>query len=73
MDVDDWLAHVEELPSVQFLPIDRHTAVQSVRLPEPFHQDPADRIIVATARRFNLPLLTADNRIRSYSHVKTIW
>jgi len=73
MEVDDWLNHVETLPGVRILPIDRHTAVQSTGLPETFHQDPADRIIVATARRLNLPLVTADKRIRTYSYVKTIW
>ena len=73
MDVEDWLSYTETLPGVRFLPVDRHTAVQSVSLPEPFHQDPADRIIVSTARGLNLPLITADQQIRNYDHVKTIW
>jgi PIN domain nuclease of toxin-antitoxin system len=73
MDVEDWLGHAATLPGVRFLGVDRHTAVQSVRLPEPFHQDPADRIIVSTARGLNLPLVTADREIRAYGHVKTIW
>ncbi len=73
MDVEDWLSHAAALPGVRFLPVDRHILVQSVRLPEPFHQDPADRIIVSTARGLNLPLLTVDQKIRAYSHVKTIW
>jgi len=73
MDVEDWLGHAAALPGVRFVPLDRHTAVQSVRLPEPFHQDPADRIIVATARGLNLPLLTIDEKILAYRHVKTIW
>ena len=73
MDVEDWLNNVESLPGITFLPIDRHTAVQSVRLPEPFNQDPADRIIVATARRLNLPLVTANKQIHVYKQVKTIW
>jgi len=73
MDVEEWLGYVEALPGVHFLPVDRHIAVQAVRLPEPFVQDPADRIIVAAARRLNLPLVTADNSIRAYSHIRTIW
>jgi len=73
MNVDDWLGTAAALPGVQFSPIDRHTAVQSVHLPEPFHRDPADRIIVSTARILNLPLVTSDSNIRNYSHVKSIW
>jgi PIN domain nuclease of toxin-antitoxin system len=73
MDVEEWLSHAAALPELRYLPVDRQTAVQSVRLPGEFHADPADRIIVATARRLNLPLVTADSKIRAYPHVKTIW
>lgn len=73
MDIVDWLQHTSLLPGVRILPLDWHTAIQSVRLPEPFHQDPADRIIVATARALNVPLVTMDQKIRDYSHVKTVW
>jgi PIN domain nuclease of toxin-antitoxin system len=73
MDVEEWLSHAASLPELRFLPIDRHTAVQAVRLPGAFHSDPADRIIVATARRLNLPLVTADERIRDYQHVRSVW
>jgi PIN domain nuclease of toxin-antitoxin system len=73
MDVEDWLNHVAALPGVRFLPIDRHITVQSVRLPQPFHQDPADRMIVSTARALNFPLITADQNILKYNHVKTLW
>jgi len=38
-----------------------------------FHKDPADRMIVATARKFAAPLVTKDLKIRAYAHVKTIW
>ncbi len=73
MDVEEWLSHAASLSELRFLPVDRHTAVQSVRLPGTFHSDPADRIIVATARRLNFPLVTADERIRSYQHVRSVW
>lgn len=73
MDVEEWLSHIAALPEVRFVPVDRHTAVQSVRLPGTFHADPADRLIVATARRLNLPLVTADEQIREYPHVRSIW
>jgi PIN domain nuclease of toxin-antitoxin system len=73
MDVEDWLDHVSAMPGMRFVPVDSPHRVQSVQLPQPFHQDPADRIIVSTARGLNLPLVTADQNIRDYNHVKTIW
>jgi len=42
------------------------------RLPAGFHGDPADRIIVATARAHGLPLATRDTNIRRSRAVK-IW
>jgi len=42
-------------------------------LPGTFHADPADRIIVATARFHDLHLITADQKIIEYPFVKTIW
>ncbi len=42
-------------------------------LPDDFHKDPTDRIIVATARKFGAPIVTADGKIRDYRHVRTIW
>jgi len=47
-------------------------AVESTRLPAGFRRDPADQIIVATARSLDLPLLTADAKILHYPHVRTI-
>ena len=73
MDVEEWLDHVASLPPIRFVPVDRQTAVQSVRLPGEFHADPADRIIVATARRLNVPLVSGDSKIRDYPHVRSIW
>ncbi len=73
MDVEEWLNNVASLPGLQFLAVDRYTAAQSVRLPEPFHRNPADRIIVSTAQVTGFPLVTGDQNIRDYVHVKTIW
>ncbi len=41
-------------------------AVESCRLPGPFHHDPADRMIVATARIAGATLVTGDKRILDY-------
>lgn len=73
MDVGSWLAMVAEIDAVRFLPVDVDIAVKSVSLPGEFHKDPADRMIVATARKLAAPLVTKDDKIRAYSHVKTIW
>ena len=47
-------------------------AVEAYALPGPFHRDPADRILVATARMRQATFLTADKRILAYPYVKTI-
>jgi PIN domain nuclease of toxin-antitoxin system len=73
MDIDSWLSTVREIPRVRFAPVDVDVAVKSVQLPGVFHKDPADRMIVATARKFAAPLVTKDLKIRAYAHVKTIW
>jgi PIN domain nuclease of toxin-antitoxin system len=41
-------------------------AVDSSRLPGDFHGDPADRILVATARSLGVPLLTRDRKLVEY-------
>lgn len=73
MDVSAWLATVAQIEAVRFMAVDVEVAVKSVELPGEFHKDPADRMIVATARKLAVPLLTKDEKIRAYPHVKTIW
>jgi len=73
MEVDDWIKKSEMLPFVNFMPVDNSIAVKSVNLPQPFHGDPADRIIIATAISLGASLITKDERILKYPHVKTIW
>ena len=62
---------VEELHAEE-LAMSREIAAEAYALPGEFHRDPADRILVATARRESLTLLTADPRILSYPHVKAL-
>ncbi len=73
MSVDHWLATVERIDGVRFVPVDNQAGLESTRLPGDFHKDPADRMIVALARCLNAPLITADDKIRTYQHVQTIW
>ncbi|OWT65623.1 type II toxin-antitoxin system VapC family toxin [Candidimonas nitroreducens] len=73
MDAAQWLDIVAQISGLRFVPVDILLAVQSVDLPGDFHKDPADRLIVATARHYCAPLVTADSKIRSYQHVQTVW
>jgi PIN domain nuclease of toxin-antitoxin system len=73
MDVDSWLNLVGRIEGVRFVPVDNRIALESTRLPGEFHKDPADRMIVALARTLSAPLLTADEKIRAYAHVRTVW
>ena len=73
MDVESWLDTVARIDGLRFLPVDEEIAVKSTLLPGMFHKDPADRMIVATARRLAAPLVTADQKIIDYEHVKTVW
>jgi len=73
MNVDDWLREVGDVEGIRFVPLDNDVAIASTRLPGAFHKDPADRIIVALARHLNAPLVTADEKIHSYRHVRSIW
>lgn len=73
MDIASWLDTLSRIDAVRMVPVDSEIAVKSVQLPGDFHKDPADRIIVATARKFAAPLVSADEKIRSYPHVRAIW
>ncbi|MGT2457782.1 type II toxin-antitoxin system VapC family toxin [Cupriavidus basilensis] len=73
MDAGSWFAAVGQLDAVHIVPVDAEIAIKSADLPGAFHEDPADRFIVATARKYAAPLVTHDDRMRAYAHVKTIW
>jgi PIN domain nuclease of toxin-antitoxin system len=54
------------------LDVTHEMAWEAYHLPGAFHKDPADRILVATARLYGLTLLTADDSILRYPHVKSM-
>jgi PIN domain nuclease of toxin-antitoxin system len=70
--VDQWLTLALRFPGVRLLPLTPKIAVASTQLPGTFHKDPADQIIVATARIHSCPLMTSDGKILDYPHVRTI-
>jgi PIN domain nuclease of toxin-antitoxin system len=71
--VDDWLDEATMLSGLHLAELTRPVLVESCRLPPPFHGDPADQIIVATARDRSAVLVTKDRRIRRYAHVRSVW
>lgn len=73
-EVGDWLRIAIALPGVRLAPLSVEVSVASTRLPGAFRSDPADRIIVATARHLGARLVTEDKLILDYSkagHVKS--
>lgn len=65
---------LEELESrFRVLPITAKACVRAAALPASYPNDPADRIIGATAIVEGLPLITADRAIRQSRAVRTIW
>lgn len=73
IDVTKWLVAIQQIERVGFVAVDNEIAVNAVELPGEFHKDPADRLIVATARKLGVAVVTADEKIRGYPHVRTIW
>ncbi len=68
-----WFRHYIGLNRWQLIDINLDVVEEAYSLPEQFHADPADRIITATARLNNLTILTADQKILSYPHIKALW
>ena len=70
--LEDWLRVAASPATVEVMPITPAVVAEMNRLPATFHQDPADRLIVATARADRLPLATHDARIRR-SRQTALW
>lgn len=68
-----WLAEAEAVAGFRFLPIDNRVAAEAVLLGGGLHADPADRFIAATALLAGVPLATADEKLRGYAPLRTIW
>jgi len=69
----DWIDQACRVDGITVHPLTPEICVESTELPGVFHGDPADQIIVATARTLAAPIVTADRRILEYSHAPTIW
>ena len=69
----EWINSALEMPKLRFIHLTPMIAYRSTVLPKPFHDDPADQIIVATAREENATILTKDKRILDYQYVQSLW
>jgi PIN domain nuclease of toxin-antitoxin system len=73
--VERWVAEALATPGIRLAPLEPEIAIAAARLPRSMLNDPADQIIVATARHVELPLITADHKILVYGkagHVRVI-
>ncbi|MCC6356881.1 MAG: type II toxin-antitoxin system VapC family toxin [Verrucomicrobiae bacterium] len=71
--VGDWMKFALRPPFVQLLPLTPQIACEACGLPGELGGDPADQILVATARIHGLTLVTGDPRMRDYPHVRVVW
>lgn len=67
-----WIQKAIESLHIKVLPLTPEIAVESSQLPDEFHGDPADRMIVASARIHQLTLVTRDKKILNYAKNKYV-
>ena len=73
ISVAKWLSQALQDTGLGVIEISPEIAVDACNLPGNFHVDPADRLIVATARVNNLQLVTKDEKMLAYPHVNAVW
>lgn len=69
---EEWVKEALATPGLELVPLTPEIALDSSRLPAGFPGDPADRIIVATARRMGARLLTRDQRLLAYGRQRHV-
>ena len=73
LPIADWYEQARTHSNTVIEPLNPLDAIASTQLPGEFHKDPADRILIAIAQRYSIPLVTCDSKILSYPYVETIW
>lgn len=73
MDCLDWIEQALENRGMNLVPITPKIAIQSTRLPENVHGDPADKILIATAHEYNAVLVTHDQKILDYGKGRFVY
>lgn len=72
-DPQSWFERALARAAIELVPITPQITREAYRLSEPFHEDPADRLIVATARILGAAVVTKDQKIQDYPHLRTYW
>jgi len=70
--VQAWCERARRALNATSVVVDEAIAVEAYALPGDFHPDPADRLLVATARVLGLQIVTADKRILAYRAVRSV-
>ena len=71
--VREWLDQATRVEGLFIAELSTEVLVESCELPPPFHGDPTDQIIVASVRHYEGRLITRDERMRRYPHLKSRW
>ena len=66
-DIGEWVDAFFRRTRFRLIPLDVGSALEANALPGDFHADPADRLIIATARHHRLALITEDRKILDYA------
>ena len=70
--IAEWLQTALDFNNIQILQLEIDIIADSISLPGKFHKDPADQLIVATARVLDIELMTVDEKIVNYPYVKLV-
>ena len=68
--LSDWFKNAIDSNGLTVIELEREIVIDACTLPGTFHNDPADQLIVATARTRGISLLTIDSKILSYEYVQ---
>lgn len=72
-DTQEWIDNALQMQKLKLMHLTPGILLKSTTLPQPFHNDPADQIIVATARQKQVPIISKDTRMLNYHHAEIIW
>lgn len=70
--LEEWFEDALSYLGLRLLELTPEIAIESTQLPGEFHRDPADQMVVATARVYGCPLVMSDGRLLEYPHVEAI-
>jgi PIN domain nuclease of toxin-antitoxin system len=72
LSIRSWVSQALAQPGISLMPLTPEIALESSSLPGTLHGDPADRILVASARAWNATLLTKDQKLLEYSNQRHV-